>query len=295
VSADDGGDTGAGTSGVGGDDTDGASPLTVRSASLLLQRLGIDGPEELDVEAIAQACGATVVYEPLSGCEARIVGVRDRAIITVDSGASRPRQRFSAAHELGHWLHDRGRVAFACAAGALVTEWGRENPERRANRFAAELLLPRTMFKRRARNRPITVRTVRELAAEFQTSLTATAIRLVELGSFPALVVCHDDGRRRWSAASPLLPPELVVLPERRGGAAAASPQPAPASRWVALDGVALDAAGSRTVIEDTLPLGQGLALTLLWWRDEAPAPIALAAAVRNRPRPGMSGRATSE
>ena len=39
---------------------------------------------------------------PLAGGDARIMGVGDRAIITVDDAASRVRQRFSVAHELGH-------------------------------------------------------------------------------------------------------------------------------------------------------------------------------------------------
>lgn len=32
-------------------------------------------PEDLDIETIAQHCGATIRYKPLSGCEARIMGL----------------------------------------------------------------------------------------------------------------------------------------------------------------------------------------------------------------------------
>ena len=58
-----------------------------RSPDALLQDLGITEPEELDIRAIAQHCGATIVYKRLEGCAARITGTEDRAIITLDSNS----------------------------------------------------------------------------------------------------------------------------------------------------------------------------------------------------------------
>ena len=72
------------------------------SAAELLDELGITEPVELDMEAIAQHCQATIIYKPLKGCAARITGNEDRAIITIDDACRRERQRFSAGHELGH-------------------------------------------------------------------------------------------------------------------------------------------------------------------------------------------------
>ncbi len=245
------------------------------SPNLLLEHLGIDEPRDLDVEAIAQACGATIVYESLEGCEARIIGAHDRAIITINADAPRPRQRFSAAHELGHWMHDRGKVAFACQEGQFVAEWGKANPERRANRFAVDLLLPRLMFKRRMRHSPVTFATVRELALEFQTSLTATAIRLVELSSYPAMLVCHDRGQRRWFAQSTNMPLVLEPLQTLSAGTAAfqlfrgpgpkapAGPREVPTALWLPA------VAGERpSLIEDSVVTGSQMTLSLLWWRD---------------------------
>ena len=42
--------------------------------------------------------------EPLTGCEANIIGRGDKAIITINSKSIPGRQRFSAGHELGHWM-----------------------------------------------------------------------------------------------------------------------------------------------------------------------------------------------
>jgi hypothetical protein len=158
-----------------------SSVLPYKSPAALLEELGVSEPQDIKIEAIAEYCDATIVYEPLKGCEARILGHGERAIITVNSASLRERQRFSGAHELGHWMRDRGKIAFACAEMVFAAEWGEENPEARANRYAADLLLPPPLFSRRAKNREMTFATVRDLAKDFQTSLTATAIRLVTI------------------------------------------------------------------------------------------------------------------
>lgn len=167
----------------------------------LLHELGITEPEDIHIEAIAQYCRSTVRYKQLEGSEARIIGYGDQAIIAVNKSSRQGRQRFSAGHELGHWMRDHAKSAFttfSCSERSFLNEWGRDNPERRANRYATELLLPETMFKPRAKNRDITFATARDLAAQFRMSLTATAIRLVELGSFPSAAVCNKRGKRCW-------------------------------------------------------------------------------------------------
>src|SRR2546428_330054 len=143
----------------------GAAPY--KSPSSLLSELGITEPSDIKVEPIAQYCGATILYEPLEGCEARIIGYGDRAIITVNSASPLGRRRFSAAHELGHWMRDRGSVAFACDAPVLISEWGDENPEVRANRYAVDLLLPQSMVRPRVKAQAIALDTARGLAKNF--------------------------------------------------------------------------------------------------------------------------------
>lgn len=49
-------------------------PVVRRKPEDLLGELGITEPDEIDVDAIAAYCDAFVVYEFLSGSEARIVG-----------------------------------------------------------------------------------------------------------------------------------------------------------------------------------------------------------------------------
>lgn len=245
------------------------------SPSQLLAQLGISVPEDIDLEAIAQFCGATILYEPLDGCEACIIGVGDRAIITVNRNSSRPRQRFSGGHELGHWIRDRGNVVFRCTERVFGTEWSQDNPERRANRFAADLLLPQEMFVSRANRKPITFDTVDGLADLFQTSSTATAIRLVEHGSLPSMVICSDAHRRKWFMRSEILPESLwphevqgrdtvAFKLHRETSAIPPGPTPVSAAQWINHRNAA-----RYVVTEDSRRTAAGLVLTLLWWKDE--------------------------
>ncbi len=241
---------------------------------MVLEELGIRDPEDIKIEAIAEHCGATILYERLEGAEARILGYGERAIITVNGAAPRARQRFSGAHELGHWMCDRGKIAFACTDRSFTREWLDDNPERRANQYAAELLLPQKMFSPRAKNRAITFATARELADVFETSLTATAIRLVEFGSFPAMVVCNDRGSRRWFRSGPDVPevlwPHDRVNPRTIAYDILRDNVPASGSVDVAADGwFGHRDAGRYAVREDSVRISSESVLTLIWWKDE--------------------------
>ena len=125
------------------------------------------------------------------------MGLDDSAIITINANSSPERKRFSGGHELGHWMRDRGTATFQCNEQMFVREWSEDNPEKRANRFAADLLLPAKMFRPLSKDLPITFASVEKLAAIFKMSLSATAIRLVEYGSYPAMLICNSPGRTR--------------------------------------------------------------------------------------------------
>lgn len=241
----------------------------------LLYELAMEEPADLHVETMARRCGADVWYQALDGCEANILGYGDRAVITVNENSLPGRQRFSVGHELGHWMFDRGTQAFSCNKRSFWERWfsAATDPEERANRFATELLLPRFMFEPRASDRPITFATVRELAATFQMSLTATAIRLVELGSDAAIIYCTQHGRRRWFNRSPGFPDDLWPRdwPGRRTLASdllnGAGGDLGPAE--VAVDGwIEHERAADCRVIENSIRLSDQLILTLLWWKD---------------------------
>jgi hypothetical protein len=48
--------------------------------------------------------------------------------------------------------------------------------------------------------------TVDAIAEQFSVSRSAAAIRLVQRGHFPALLICHGPTKRKWFFRSPLVP-----------------------------------------------------------------------------------------
>lgn len=175
-------------------------------AEKLLKSYGIAQPREIDLEAIAYDLGAQIKYRPLEGCEARIVGAGNSAIISVNSSSGRPRQRFSIAHELGHWKFHRGKQ-LDCRADNADYSKNASGYERIADDYAANLILPLYMLRPIVKaHEYLTFSLANEVANEFTASLTATAIRIIESDEFPCFLVCHGHHGRKWFKRSLNLP-----------------------------------------------------------------------------------------
>jgi hypothetical protein len=244
-----------------------------KSPKRLLQELGITEPEDLDVEAIAQYCDATIVYERLTGSEARIIGNGNKAIITINEGSPRQRQRFSAGHELGHWMRDRGKITLNCTDRIYQTVWADDSPEQRANRYAVELLMPDAMFQPRTAGLPLTFATVRSLCGMFNTSITATAIRLVDLSSYNGMIVCFQAGQRKWFRRGSDIP--AILWPHDRCShftKAAHLPNTIGAEDMGSIGAdswVKHPDSWQYTVQEDSIVIAPDMTLSLIWWQDE--------------------------
>lgn len=177
------------------------------AAETLLQEFGISDPAEIDLEAIADLMGVTVRVIPLDGCEARITGNGDTAIVAVNSRSSVERQRFSIGHELGHWHFHRHRMLMCQASDIGGHSSKAKQAEQAADRFAADLLMPRYLFQPAMQQQDkINFKTIRALAQQFGASITATAIRCVESRNVSAILVCHTANGRQWFRRSPGVP-----------------------------------------------------------------------------------------
>jgi Zn-dependent peptidase ImmA (M78 family) len=245
-----------------------------KSAIQLLDELGITEPHEIDLEAIAAYCGAYVVYETLTGSEARIVGNHDKAFITVNNSSNEARKRFSIGHELGHWMWDRSRIAFECTTSMQDGRWFGTDKESLANQFSADLILPASMFRPRAHRRDSTLQTARELADEFQASLTATALRLVLYGTWPCMVVVHSTNGLEWHRATQgidgrfwpckQLDSSSFAYDLLRGAQTGLCHGLVDADVWINHP-----RAAQYEVIESSVLTSPDRVLTLLWWKNE--------------------------
>ena len=107
---------------------------------------------------------------------------------TVAINASHPpnRQRFTAAHELGHYfLHAQGKDGLFVDKAfkrSPVSGTGEDAVEIEANRFAAEILMPKKFIEEKVGDDEITDLYILQLALEFQVSEQAMTLRLVNLG-----------------------------------------------------------------------------------------------------------------
>jgi Zn-dependent peptidase ImmA (M78 family) len=166
-----------------------------RGALELLKQHGIVQPP-VPVEDLARNEGIQVVRTQASGTESGFI-LRDgkRIVIGINSRNSRKRQRFTIAHELGHWrlLHD-GRPLIVDHTIRInkrdeVSSAATDYEEIQANAFAAALLMPEEMVRAAvAREVSIGIDSkeilIQTLADEFDVSGEAMGFRLINLGVF---------------------------------------------------------------------------------------------------------------
>jgi Zn-dependent peptidase ImmA (M78 family) len=145
------------------------------------------------VREIAERRGITVRFVPLEDELSGMIFVKEGITVIVVNSLQRPnRQRFTLAHECGHYeLHMRDigsevhvdKKFFVLARDATSSK-GFDRKEIEANRFAAELLVPKEFLRDELRGRVVDVEDVflvSELARTFEVSDQMMSIRIGEL------------------------------------------------------------------------------------------------------------------
>jgi Zn-dependent peptidase ImmA (M78 family) len=161
--------------------------------SLLAQHKITRAP--VPVGKIAKQLGIQIkldkVDDDLSGFIVRDTG--KRALIGANKSHHPNRQRFTIAHELGHYLlhaghtvHlDEGRVAFTVNLRNSESSKGEDNDEREANLFAAELLMPAKFLREDLEGIELDLLEhdtfLADLAKKYSVSLQALTFRLTYL------------------------------------------------------------------------------------------------------------------
>lgn len=157
-----------------------------RMVESLLRQSGELAPP-VHIERIVRRCGLEIRSGDLKDVSGLIVRSAGTAIIGVNSTQSRVRQRFTIAHEFGHYLLHEGlthhvdkdyRVNFRSDESSRATNVD----EIEANFFAASILMPREFLDRDNAIDAIDsdVR-VAELAKLYDVSRHAMSLRLVNI------------------------------------------------------------------------------------------------------------------
>ncbi len=152
-------------------------------ARQLRERLGIgstDLPPKLDDFAgwVEDKLGIDVAFEPLAqGLDGLSVSSNSFRLAMVSSGISATRQRFTLAHEVGHLLAgdtQELRVDENIDSGS--------DDEKRANSFAAYLLMPPEALREVATRGILGEDAIAELLGRFRVSLESLAFQLKNTG-----------------------------------------------------------------------------------------------------------------
>lgn len=261
-------------------------PLEIRrarkAASALHSRYRIRDAGDIDVVEIAAVLGVAVRRGGLRGAAARLVGDEQWGIIRLSAKIEHDgAQNFSIAHELGHrqLAHPAPSVAKLCAEQRVRTAVERD-VEAQANAFAAELLMPERLLRRRCEVSPVSLDIARSIAADFRVSLMAAALRFVELTSERCALVFSRDRKVAWAARSDSFAP-VIERGRRLDDGSAASDwftgrrtyegcQPVPGDAWLEHS-----AASKVEICEDSLSIpGSNGVLSLLWVPETVAAPF---------------------
>lgn len=160
------------------------------------------------VREIAEKEGIDVRFQPFHG-ESDVSAVLKRgatkSVIGVNSSHSSTRQRFSIAHELGHFFLHKDEAIFVDFGKSFsrpslrfrnnVSSMAVNEDEIEANTFAASLLMPIPMLRRaveeilKSDSDVVPDVVIRKLATDFHVSPAAMEFRLLNLG----MLVKLDD------------------------------------------------------------------------------------------------------
>lgn len=251
--------------------------LSAAEAARLWQLYGFASPQDLVLEDLALALGIAVLDDELDSCAARLIRKGNKGVIRISTSIREAgRRRFALSHEIGHFLlHERISQLLACTEEDIQQNYKNSAHEIEASVFAANLLMPEHLFKPKCQGVFPERKFVEQLANEFMTSMTATAVRVVELSNDYCLLVVSEKGRIKWWRASPAFEGKnlwletKIELPRNSVAAGVFHGEPAP-KRPEKTDLIAwlgeVPGVYSDVIVEDVIPLTQyGQVLSLLW------------------------------
>jgi hypothetical protein len=225
---------------------------------------------EIELDLVAYSLGLELRYAPLKSCEARIVGVGNRGIITVRSGAHPRRQRFSIAHEIGHWTYHRRKALLCHSSDISEVTSATKAQEKIANDFASRLILPEYLLRKELDAiGNLSFQEIIAVANAFDASITATARKVVSSGRFPSVLIAYNRSGRAWFVSSTQVPQRWFPQKELHPDASAFSilfggVEKSQRRRRQASLFFERPEASSHVVVEETFRVQSDLVLTLI-------------------------------
>ena len=257
------------------------------SPETLVQGIIMQVPEipiPVPIEDIAKAVDISdIAAIGASGFEGGLITDREKSqgVILVNRENHRRRQRFTIGHELGHFLMplhlpDEGEKFMCTSADMRKSDMSNTidrvtRMEIEANRFAANMLMPISLFRRDlSRSAVPDLDVLVRLARKYDTSKEAAARRFCDLVDKPSAAVFSKDGKFIYAVRGDGFP----FIPLRKG---LTLPSGSLTTRFSGKEGDVsdmdtvdghwwVDAAPycNRPLLEQTLVQANGFCLTLL-------------------------------
>jgi Zn-dependent peptidase ImmA (M78 family) len=248
-----------------------------QAARALLDAAGIREPEDLDLDALAVACGAYILEGALPNEDGHRLRAGRASVIRVRAGANPERTQFTKAHEIGHGvLHGHINQLARCTGegggrgarrGGDREDFRRENG---ADDFSVELIYReddiRRWLERLEATGDITLDRVSALAKWRRASLQSAAIRVAELARGEVAFVHVTHGVIDWAAESHPYDGRIIKKrPVQAGTLAARLATTAPVGK-VLRDGVPGRHWGTvGEVVEEALRTDYGSVISWIW------------------------------
>lgn len=174
----------------------------------ILKNFSINSPAQLaplaSIISIAEYYGIHVIPSQLKNCFARISIIDDKTAVLKYNQDYQNEQliKFSIAHELGHFILHKSKLKESeDSEKSLSRIYNNYGIEKEANEFASELLMPTDLFKSIVESSNIQYpdfNLVKYLSETFNTSITATAMKLVEYGQYCIALIASEDNKIKW-------------------------------------------------------------------------------------------------
>jgi len=250
-------------------------------AGLLLRELEIDGKPDLNV--VCERLGLRVREVASNGFDGTLIRSRStqKGIIAVrKSIREHGRKRFTVAHEIGHFVLPHHRLLGNVCHEKVVESYktSMKQVEFEANEFAGAFLLPARAVAKRFRLSEPSLENISSVANQFETSLSATARRFVDLTDAALVLLWQVAGKVEWfhksDAFTYYLPlaelPAASSMAGRLFARKTATDDFEPVDPNIWLD--RRDAEKVETLLEHSVKLGNyDAVLTLLWVESGSP------------------------
>lgn len=172
----------------------------MRQAELILRD---DGLLELPVDVEGLAKTRDIGVEPIDGSDGGVSGMLARygdtfGILYNASIPNKGYQRFSIAHELGHFFiegHIDHILSDENAHKSRANFISNNCYEREADYFASGLLMPKPLIQGIVRKSPDGLQAVETIQKRAQASLTASAIRYAGIAELAAAIIVSKEGK----------------------------------------------------------------------------------------------------